>query len=214
MTATRAPSVASSTSAPPDFAHACAKALSVAKAQAQAAGAPFTLASVAAIIRLHCAPKKARGAAKAAKAKDATPPPPRPRDALFDGLAQACGYDLRSITPSAAKQVGMAKAEILAASPDVTPEEMTLRAQAYRRRYKDAPCTPMALAKHWPEFGSTKPGKNRPSVSMEPPAGWREAAARRWPDAKEWITPHDFATMTWREISSSLYADIWRLFQQ
>ena len=156
----------------PDYATICARAIHDAKRAAVGVSAPFTLAHVAAIIREYCGPKK-----KAKRGTKQEPTPPK-RDALFDGLASACGYDLHSITRSAATQIGMAKAEILAASPTVTPGDMSFRAQAYRRKYRDAPCTPLALAKHWPEFAANTASVPRPAAPAVvrdpavPVAGW------------------------------------------
>lgn len=131
------------------------------------------------------------------------------RDELFDAIGTACGCDLTGLTREYAKQIATAKRDILEATPDVTPDEVARRALAYRKKYTNAACSPMALANHWPEFGNnerlTRGAKN--DIYTEP-QGWRAAALRRFPDAKEWINPHDFSTKPWAEVSHSIRPDI------
>lgn len=99
------------------------------------------------------------------------------RDVLFDAIVNACGGDLASLTPSYSAQVAKAKKEICAASPDVTPDEILRRAARYRGAYREAACTPLALTKHWPEFGL--PGKKGTAIDYyKEPEGWREAVRR------------------------------------
>ncbi|MGH8017209.1 MAG: hypothetical protein ACREIA_02815 [Opitutaceae bacterium] len=71
------------------------------------------------------------------------------RNLLFDALAEVDGSDPRSLTKSAAGACGKALSEIRKACPSVSPAEINLRAERYRRRFAGAACTPSAIAKHW-----------------------------------------------------------------
>jgi hypothetical protein len=93
------------------------------------------------------------------------------RDTIFDAIVEACGGDINGLTRPYSAQVAMAKRDIIEASPTVTRDEILRRAVRYRAKYKDAPCTPLALAKHWPEFPLPK---TRASVYAEP-VGWNAA---------------------------------------
>lgn len=76
---------------------------------------------------------------------------PRKRDALFDALVVACGGDPFGMTEDESRACGVAKAKILRASPDVTPEEFGRRADIYRSKFAHAALTPSAMARHWSE---------------------------------------------------------------
>jgi hypothetical protein len=77
----------------------------------------------------------------------------RARDAIFDTLA-----DLGKINPkmnrASAGKLAKAKALILESCPDVTPDEIRRRADAYRREHPTWTFTPMALATNWDTLGS------------------------------------------------------------
>lgn len=127
------------------------------------------------------------------------------RDVLFDAIVKACGGDLSSLTPSYSAQVAKAKKEILLASPNVTADEVTRRATRYRAKYRDAACTPLALAKHWPEFPLPQ---TRPSLYDEP-VGWHDslralAEANRWDRA----TVQLMLQSQWSELSHTIRQEI------
>jgi hypothetical protein len=90
------------------------------------------------------------------------------RDEIFDAIVVACGGDLKSLTPAYAAKVGTAKRDILGATPTCTPEEIQERVAIYRVKYRDAACTPMALANHWPELTNAN-GVHQPRRGG---AGW------------------------------------------
>lgn len=97
------------------------------------------------------------------------------RDELFDAIVTACGGELDALTRQYSAQVATAKRDILEATPDVTADEVVRRSVRYRAVYRDAPCTPSALAKHWPEFplnGHSKGGPKKPGMYVEP-EGWQ-----------------------------------------
>lgn len=89
-----------------------------------------------------------------AKAQPMAKTSERQRDLLFDALAEACGSVLTEMTKRAKSACGVALAEIRAASPDVTPDEIRRRAANYRAQFKGAALTPSALANHWGSMGS------------------------------------------------------------
>lgn len=134
-------------------------------------GVPYTLGLAANCIRAQLAVEYPPPPPKAKK-------PPRlngdGRDVTFDALAEACGLDLTGLTRASAKQIATAKRDILEATPDVTAAEIHRRAAAYRAKYRDAACTPIALANHWPEFGTTSRLTRgaKKDVYVEP-TGWK-----------------------------------------
>lgn len=135
---------------------------------------------------------------------------PRERNPLWDTLAIECGItDLRQITRISAKQIGVALADILAVCPELTSEEIARRVQGYRRKYTSVPCTPFALASHWAEFGGgARTERAKRDIYVEPETGWREKAAQKFPGATEWANPHDWTTIAWTDVSTSIRPDI------
>ena len=73
----------------------------------------------------------------------------RPRDLLFDALAEATDGSPYELTRPALRACGVAKANIIHVSPDVTPEEIRRRAENYRLHMPGLTLTASALAKHW-----------------------------------------------------------------
>jgi len=136
--------------------------------------------------------------------------PRKERDKMFDALAEACRFQ-PPFTKSAAGQIARAIKEILEVNPTVTPEEMLRRARIILKRF-EGKAGPMAVSSHWHTVSNsarTNTAKTDPYV--EPPAGWREKAAAKYPDAMNWGNPHCFATMPWSEVSISLRPDILKL---
>lgn len=76
----------------------------------------------------------------------------RPRDLLFEAVAEECGIDWHNLTPSSRGPLARAVAELR--KVDAVPEEVPDRAMRYRNRFRDAPLTPTALAKHWPSLSA------------------------------------------------------------
>jgi hypothetical protein len=82
---------------------------------------------------------------------------PRARNPVMDALATVGGGKPEEVTqwgPAVA-----ARAEIVAVTPDVTPDEIRRRAANYRTHFDGAALTPTALAKHWAVCASPKPSK-------------------------------------------------------
>lgn len=78
----------------------------------------------------------------------------RPRNDLADALAQVCGMNLDCMTTGEWKRVAIALADIKKAQPNVTVADIQAHAVNYRKVFKDATLTPMALSNHW---GATAP---------------------------------------------------------
>ena len=78
----------------------------------------------------------------------------RPRNALADALAEVCGMNLDYMTTGEWKRVAIALADIKKAQPNVTVSDIQAHAVNYRKVFKDATMTPMALSNHW---GATAP---------------------------------------------------------
>lgn len=76
----------------------------------------------------------------------------RKRDPLFDAMAVACGHDLANLTKSEGTAIGSAVAEVRH-QPDITPELIHAKAEAYRSMHPDWELTPRALVKHWSALG-------------------------------------------------------------
>ncbi len=94
----------------------------------------------------------------------------RARNPLFDALAEATGYDPTAMTTREARACGVALAEIKAATPDLTIEELQRRASNYLTHFDGAALTPNALANQWSKCREPLPRRRmgrRPSVIEE-----------------------------------------------
>lgn len=133
------------------------------------------------------------------------------RNPEIDALAEAVGLNLAQVAPMRWKRLGAALADIKAALPTVTPEEIRRRANLFRQRHSTWTLTETSLAMHWSEFG----GGNRTMMEKmnpysEPPAIWRDVAARLFPKSKEWGNAMDFALVAWLDIPITLRPEILR----
>jgi hypothetical protein len=72
-----------------------------------------------------------------------------PRNPLFDALAEVCGMDTSCTTTGEWKKVGVAIAAMSKAQPNVTAKDIEAHAVNYRKLFKDAVLTPLALSNHW-----------------------------------------------------------------
>lgn len=79
------------------------------------------------------------------------PPAPKPRNVLFDAIAEVCGFNLTEIKAEGGL-IGKALADIKAATPEVDPFEIKARARRYRERWPNITLTPGGFAKHWPSL--------------------------------------------------------------
>jgi biotin operon repressor len=84
--------------------------------------------------------------------RTATQPRKREPDLIFEAIANACGIDITQLTGTSRGQLNKAAKELKEIG--ATPEDVTAKAQAFRRQYEQATLTPTALAKHWPQLAS------------------------------------------------------------
>lgn len=129
------------------------------------------------------------------------------RDPIFDAIATAAGIDLSCITRAHGGRIATAKRDILEASPNVTPAEIAATAAAYRRAYRDAPCTPTAIASHWAEFAKARRSANgsAPVSLYTEPTGWRETLRKLYPTAS---SIDEKCAGTWLELATYLRQEI------
>ena len=133
---------------------------------------------------------------------------------LFDALAEACGLVPLEMTKPEQRVCAVASAEIRQASPDVTPFEIKRRARLYRAKHRDWALTPKSLCLHWSSLGEGGDRTNSAKRDIyQEPVGWRETAKRLYPDAKDWISPHDFDVVPWSEIRAMLGPKILQAMQ-
>lgn len=128
----------------------------------------------------HCgkpAAKKEQGSSEgtssdtiAVPAKEALKKP-RPRDPVFDALAALDGWtESNPLTNTGSGRVAKAKADIMAACPDVIALDIEARADVYRETYPFAKITSTALAAHWAACdpsGDANKGEDWESLSHE-----------------------------------------------
>jgi helix-turn-helix protein len=104
----------------------------------------------------------------------------RERDPAFDALAEEAGFDLGALTRSAARSIGVALAEIVAAelerlshlrtelrTRDDLAAEIHYRAERYRRLHADWQLTAPSLAKYWGTLGARPIRVDRPPTVTE-----------------------------------------------
>lgn len=120
----------------------------------------------------------------------------RARNELFDALAKAEEADPLQLTPSHAKRIATALAEIKRACPGLTAAEVAARAADYRRQFRDAAISAHALAKNWAKLR----GVPKETPKDPPPAGWRVTLARLYPEAR--------ADIRWEELTEKIRAEV------
>jgi len=87
---------------------------------------------------------------------------PRPKDELFETVAEVCGINLTNMTRSARGQLNRATKELR--DIQATTEQIHAKAKAYRTQYPNATLTPTALTKHWSSFANIEKQQARPSI--------------------------------------------------
>jgi hypothetical protein len=78
----------------------------------------------------------------------------KPKDELFEAIAEACGYELSSLTTTARGRVNAAAKELRQIK--ATPADIAGKAQAYRTKYPDMTLTPQALTGNWPNLETAR----------------------------------------------------------
>jgi len=121
---------------------------------------------------------------------------------LFDALAECTGKVTAQMTGPERRECGVMLQEIRLVSPDVTPFEIKRRARLYRTKWPTWPLTISSLCKRWSELGEG--GDRTLSAKRDiytEPVGWRETAARLFPNA-------DFSDREWADIRVTFGAQI------
>lgn len=85
---------------------------------------------------------------------DSSTPAKRPRDVLFETIAEVCGIDWQNLTRSARGSLNRAVAEIRPLW-DGTEQQVRRKAAEYRGRMPDAVLSANALAKWWPSLNGS-----------------------------------------------------------
>lgn len=132
--------------------------------------------------------------------------PARVRDPLFDALAIADGSDPRQLTPTHAKRIGVALAQLRKACPDLTPAEIQRRARIYASVMPSGTrCTASALAANWAKCGGTPIIAiiSATSPACPPPEGWRTTMERLYPD-----NAVNREGRSWAEVPEAIRAEV------
>jgi hypothetical protein len=108
--------------------------------------------------------------------------PAQVRDELFLALALAEGSDPDQLTEGASKRIAVALAQIRRATPTVTPQMISDRADVYRSRVMPAGnrLTAHALAMHWAKCGQ-RPMTAGTSPPLAATTGWRATLEQLFP---------------------------------
>jgi hypothetical protein len=134
----------------------------------------------------------------------------RQRDPIFEALAEIEGSDLNHLTKTGRGAINAARRDILAASPDVTAEEIRARARVYRRLMPTAPLTATALAKNWARCGLEPtfhaPAQLRRSEPEEPPRWFPRLQELVEPDAPILKGPREWAKLSHSDKESVILA--------
>lgn len=75
---------------------------------------------------------------------------PRPKDDIFEAVANACAIPLDRLTATERGRINKAAKELR--DIGTTPDEIARKAQAYRQQYPDMPLTPQALTGNWAQL--------------------------------------------------------------
>lgn len=133
---------------------------------------------------------------------------PTERGKIFNALALATGTrDPAQLTRNGAKAVRLAMRDIVEVCQGMNDEqiiaEIQRRAALYVKKWPDPRnLTAPAFAKYWAEFGGDRTRTAKMDIYIEPTGNWRTAAHNLWPDAKDWINPHDWDTIRWFDVAS------------
>ncbi len=89
----------------------------------------------------------------------------RPRDLLFEAIAEVCAIRWTDATESELGELRRSHREIKGANG--TPEQVRRKAEIYRRMYPGAALTPSALAKHWSRLEEANIPKTKAQIANE-----------------------------------------------
>jgi hypothetical protein len=112
----------------------------------------------------------------------------KPRNVLFDTLAECTGTrSLKEMSRAMLRTVGVALADIMAVTPDVTPDEIRRRARALNYAHPTWSLTATTLAKYWGDYSPTREQTRTGALDpyQEPPAAeWHAAAEVLYPGSE------------------------------
>lgn len=112
-----------------------------------------------------------------------TPAKPRPRDLVFETVAEVCGIDWRNdLTPSARGQLARAVRDLKLVGAE--PDEIRARSENYRRTYPGISLTPTALTKHWPQLARAPLPEQPKDRFVEMAERFQEIQERGMPDER------------------------------
>lgn len=96
---------------------------------------------------------------------------PRQRNEVLEALAIVGGGSVENVTQPLWGAAAKALKSIREVCPEVTAEQIRAAAAAYRDKWPNASCGPMALAKHWGVFGPQKKEGGAAMMDVAPPSG-------------------------------------------
>ncbi len=105
---------------------------------------------------------------------------PRERNLHMDALSTCEGGPV-GITPPTWKKIAKALADIRAASPDVTPDEILRRIANYRTHFPECACTATAMSSHWATCATAKPAAKAKNAEHSSTIWLDESENRRKP---------------------------------
>ncbi len=118
------------------------------------------------------------------------------QDALFDALCGACGLQREGMTRPMRGGVGKALHAIITVMPNLTTEEIVIRAREYRRKHPTWHLSPSSLAKYWGTCATRDSAKGL----LDEPAGWREKHRLIFPPEQNGATGEMFSRAPWERI--------------
>lgn len=105
----------------------------------------------------------------------------RPRDLVFEALAEAQGIDIARLTSQERGRLNKAAQAIREIEPGVTPERIRAAAKAWKKKGYTTPATAATIASHWSE------------LTPDPAAEARRAAEQQklTEQYREYVTEHE-----------------------
>jgi hypothetical protein len=132
------------------------------------------------------------------------------REELFDALCGACGIQRDGMTRPMARAISVALTTIMAVMPNLTGNEILIRAREYRRKHPTWELTPNSLAKYW----NTCATRDSLKGLLDEPVGWRARHQIIFPEAESGASGAYFATMPWEKIGRVYQEKIIRWMSQ
>ena len=133
----------------------------------------------------------------------------REQTELFNALAMACGANPLECPSAMKKSIAVALADIRSVSPNLTCDEISRRARAYRNKHRDWPLTPASLCKYWGSFSENADlGRTFAAVQQLEPPNWKAVM----PEIMEGSDPASIGyvmdTLGWNKLSDTMRGTI------